>query len=93
MGVVLGGHGEVLRGNRGDAAGTELGSSFVERITVNTGTALVLPDPAHPVRSFGLGSSSADRIGVGRSRRSTPRPGKPVTWGKDGSSYEKGRNL
>jgi hypothetical protein len=38
-----GGHGEVLRGSRGEAAGTELGSSFVERITVNAGTALVLP--------------------------------------------------
>ena len=38
-----GDHGEVLRGSRGDAAGTESGSSFVERITVNTGTVLVLP--------------------------------------------------
>jgi hypothetical protein len=36
-------HGEVLRGNRGDAAGTESGSSFIERITVNTGTVRVLP--------------------------------------------------
>ena len=26
----MGGHGDVLRGNCGDAAGTELGSSFVE---------------------------------------------------------------
>jgi len=33
----------VLRGSRGEAAGIELGSSFVERITVNAGTALVLP--------------------------------------------------
>ena len=39
-----GDHGEVLRGSRGDAAGTESGSSFVERITVNTGTVPVLPD-------------------------------------------------
>jgi hypothetical protein len=39
----LGDHGEMLRGSRGDAAGTESGSSFVERITVNTGTVLVLP--------------------------------------------------
>src|SRR6476660_3182583 len=38
-----GGHGDVLRGSRGEAAGIELGSSFVERITVNAGTALVLP--------------------------------------------------
>ena len=35
----------MLRGNRGDAAGTELGSSFVERITVNTGTVLIPPEP------------------------------------------------
>jgi hypothetical protein len=33
----------VLRGSRGDAAGTESGSYFVERITVNTGTVPVLP--------------------------------------------------
>jgi hypothetical protein len=33
-----GDHGEVLRGSRGDAAGAESGSSFVERTTVNTGT-------------------------------------------------------
>src|SRR6516162_7506574 len=39
-----GGHGEVLRGSRGDAAGTEPGSSFAERIAVNTGTVSVLPD-------------------------------------------------
>jgi hypothetical protein len=34
----------VLRGSRGEAAGTKSGSSFVERITVNTGTVPVLPD-------------------------------------------------
>ena len=34
-----GGHGDVLRGSRGEAAGIELGSSFIERITVNAGTA------------------------------------------------------
>jgi len=38
-----GDHGEVLRGSRGDAAGTESGSSFVERITVNTGTIRFCP--------------------------------------------------
>jgi hypothetical protein len=83
----------VLRGNRGEAAGIELGSSFVERITVNAGTAwscLVAVCPAWLVR---LGSSSTDRIGAGRSRRSTPSRGKPVHMGKDGSGYEKGRRL
>src|SRR5204862_3101385 len=42
-GCLPGGHGEVLRGSRGDAAGIELGSSFVERIAVNTGTVPVCP--------------------------------------------------
>ena len=32
----------MLRGSRGDAAGTELGSSFVERITVNVGSVSIL---------------------------------------------------
>ena len=44
VGVGLGGHGDVLRGSRGEAAGIELGSFFVERITVNAGTASVPPD-------------------------------------------------
>ena len=35
----------MLRGSRGDAAGLELGSSFVERIAVNTGTVPVCPVP------------------------------------------------
>ena len=34
----------MLRGSRGEAAGIELGSSFIERITVNAGTAPILPD-------------------------------------------------
>jgi len=42
MGGSAGGRGEVLRGSRGDAAGIKPGSSFVERIAVNTGTVLVL---------------------------------------------------
>jgi len=29
---------KLLRGSRGDAAGAQLGSSFVERTAVNTGT-------------------------------------------------------
>jgi len=33
----------LLRGSRGDAAETEPGSSFVKRVTVNTGTVPVLP--------------------------------------------------
>jgi len=80
----------VLRGSRGDAAGIELGSSFVERITVNAGTVRFCLAAVHPTGLVGLGSSSADRIGAGRSRRSTPSRGKPVHMGKDGSGHEKG---
>jgi hypothetical protein len=43
----------MLRGSRGDAAGVEPGSSFVERIAVNTGTVPVLP-------RLGRASSAAD---------------------------------
>ena len=91
--VGLGGHGDVLRGSRGEAAGTELGSSFIERITVNAGTARSCLTSVHPAQLVGLGSSSADRIGAGRSRRSTPSRGKPEHMGKDGSGHEKGRKL
>jgi hypothetical protein len=84
----------VLRGSRGDTAGTELGSSFVERMTVNVGTVSVLPGPrASSEVGRGLGPSSTDRVGTGRSRRSTPSRGEPVHMGKGGSSFEKGRRL
>ena len=83
----------MLRGSRGEAAGTELGSSFIERITVNAGTARFCLTAVHPAWLAGLGSSSADRIGAGRSRRSTPSRGKPVHMGKGGSGYAKGRML
>ena len=63
-----GGHGDVLRGSRGEAAGIELGSSFVERITVNAGTALVLPG--------GRVANTGCRVGfiVGRSGRGGTEP-------------------
>ena len=78
-----GGHGEVLRGSRGDAAGVELGSSFVERITVNAGTVLVLPVASRcQCEGCGLSPPSADRPGTGRSRRSTPSRGEPGAWGR-----------
>jgi hypothetical protein len=58
----------VLRGNRGDAAGAELGSSFVERIAVNTGTV--------PVLAHSYTSSVEDWAGsiVGRSVRDGAEP-------------------
>src|SRR3954454_16700502 len=92
--VWSGGHGEVLRGSRGDAAGTELGSSFVERIVSEHGNRLG-PRPAAvlPARVTGLGPPSTDRVGTGRSRRSTPSRGEPAHMGKGGSDYEKGWTL
>jgi hypothetical protein len=83
----------VLRGSRGDAAGTELGSSFVERITVNVGTVWAVARCRASSTAVGLGSSSTDRSETGRSRRSTSSRGEPVHMGKGGSSFEKGRRL
>jgi hypothetical protein len=83
----------VLRGSRGDAAGTELGSSFIERITVNAGTAPVLAARHVSIVVAWLGSSSTDRAGAGRSRRSTRSRGKPVHRGKGGSGFAKGWRL
>jgi hypothetical protein len=48
---------------------------------VNTGTVPGLPGwPRGQRGRVGLGTPSADRPGTGRSRRSSPRPGEPVTW-------------
>jgi hypothetical protein len=93
VGVGSGGHGDVLRGSRGDAAGTELGSCFVERITVNVGTVSILACLHAPSVAGRLGPSSTDRVGTGRSRRSTPSRGEPEHMGKGGSSFEKGWRL
>lgn len=60
-----GGYEECLRRTRGDAAGTQSGSSFIERTTVNTGT---VPNLAlSPVSNWlvGPGASTADRLGTG----------------------------
>jgi hypothetical protein len=52
----------VLRGSRGDAAGTELGSSFVERNTVNVGT-VSGPCPLSCLQHGGRAGSIVDRSG------------------------------
>ena len=83
----------MLRGSRGDAAGTELGSSFVERITVNVGTVSAVARIRVSNTGVGLGPSSTDRSETGRSRRSTPSRGEPARMGKGGSSFEKGWRL
>ncbi len=77
-----GGCGEGLRRTRSEAAGAQSGSYSDERITVNTGTVPVLPGRPYPAGGMGLGASTADRSGAGRSRRSTPSRGEPGTWGR-----------
>src|SRR6266536_3254385 len=81
-GCLPGGHGEVLRGSRGDAAGIELGSSFVERIAVNTGTVPVCP--ASRGQRAGLGWARCRPIGRGRGGAAVVlRAGEsPRTWGR-----------
>ena len=73
----------MLRGSRGDAAGTELGSSFVERITVNVGTALgPARCPCSPARVSGWAHRRL--IGSGRDGAAVVlRAGEsPCTWGR-----------
>lgn len=50
--------------------------------TVNTGTVPTSPRRLLPAGPPGMGASTAGRLGTGRSRRSTPRPGKPAAWGR-----------
>lgn len=75
-----GGRGDVLRGSHGDVAGAESDASSAERSTSEHGNHPCLPGATRPAWNSGLGPPSADRPGVGRSRRSSPRPGEPVTW-------------
>jgi hypothetical protein len=53
---------KVLRGSRGEAAGTKSGSSSVERIAVNTGTVSVLAFVLTAQVGVGAGST-VDRSG------------------------------
>jgi hypothetical protein len=53
-----GGREEGLRRTRGDATGTQSGSSFIERTTVNTGTVPVLAP--HAASGGGGGAESTD---------------------------------
>ncbi len=82
FGDLPGDQGEVLRGSRGEAAGIESGSSFIERITVNMGTVLVWPLSWASGLGVRLGASTADRSRTGRSRPSTPSCKKPGAWGR-----------
>lgn len=74
---------KTLRGSHSEATGVETGASFIKRSQVNTGTILILAaliiTSDHGV---GWARRQVDRIRMGRSRCSTLRPGKPVTWGR-----------
>lgn len=79
-----GGHEEGLRRTRGDAAGTQLGSSFVERITVNTGTARHGSRPCgQPARRAGIDASTVERVGWGGAA--------VVVRGRESRSHGEGR--
>ena len=73
----LAGRGEGLWRSHDETAGAKPGASPVDRSAVNVGT-IRSPFPA----SCGDRSVAGRRVRVGRSRRSTPRPGEPVTWGR-----------
>jgi hypothetical protein len=82
----------VLRGSRGDAAGTESGSSFIERIIVNTGTVLV--SPVFRASSLGASAGRIDRRSV-QDAAEPPQyfePGKPRYMGKGDSGYREGKD-
>jgi hypothetical protein len=77
---LTGGRGDVLRGSHGDVAGVELDASFAERSMSEHGNRSGTADVHAPSAAIGLSPPSTDRVGSGRSRRSSPRPGEPVTW-------------
>lgn len=63
--VEPGGHGEELRRIRGKAAGAKLGTSPVNRFTVNTGTAPVVPPLPEPIREEGKVRRRSTLLGWG----------------------------
>ncbi len=76
----------MLRDNHGDVAGAESDASSAERSMSEHGNHPWSPRSSRPATLLGLSTPSADRLGVGRSRRSSRRrhdlsrrPGEPVT--------------
>lgn len=83
-----GGCREGLRRTYSEVTGAQSGSSFNERDTVNTGTTLCVPGA--PGGCSRIDALTVEACWVGRSRRSTPRLGKLVTWGRAAAGYTKG---
>jgi hypothetical protein len=64
---------------RGDAAGVKLGADPAYRCMVNVGSVPAVPGGPE---GLGAGAPSAVAAGAWRRDRSTPRSGKPATWGR-----------
>ena len=77
-----GGHGEDLRGNRGDAAGVELDASLVDRRRDERGNRPVSPSQPCSQRGRRAGTSSADDTGRGG--------GSVVVGGRESRSHGEG---
>lgn len=71
-----------MRRSRGEVAGAKVGAYSGEWLTVNVGTASCRPIPARCLQVGRGRHVVCCGCDAGRNRRSTPRPGKPVTWGR-----------
>lgn len=74
-----GARGDVLRDSHGEVAGVEPGASSAERSTSEHGNRSGTAGVHASSGAVRLGPPSTDRVGTGRSRRSSPSPGEPVT--------------
>jgi len=88
-----GGPEEGLRRTWGDAAGEKLGAYPVNRFVVNVGIIRWSPSPPSSYRRGRAGPLSAVGRRVRRRVRSSPRPGKPVTWQRDPASRQRGAGM
>ena len=83
-----GGHGEGLRRTRGWPLGHSWAPTPSRESVVNVGT--VPAPPVRPASRVGGGQArrQLDGVGAGRSRRSSPRSGKPTTWRRAAASSQ-----
>jgi hypothetical protein len=83
-----GGYDEVLRGSRGKAAGERAGHPSRRAVCGERGNRHRSARRSGQPGRLRAGASSADALVAGRSRRSGPRPGKPVTWPRAAASSQ-----